>query len=69
MVDGNFLIKYTTIEGLMLTFEKIQEAARFPSDFSIAVEDLEDNYDYLNSEFNSFFPELIKHTESYRMLK
>lgn len=69
MVDGNFLIKYTTIEGLMFTFEKIQEAARFPSDFSIAVEDLEDNYEYLYAEFNAFFPELIKNTEEWRVLK
>lgn len=66
MVDGNFLIKYTTIEGLMFTFEKIQEAARFPSDFSLAIEDLEDNYDYLYSQFNAFFPDIVKHTEQWR---
>ena len=66
MVDGNFLIKYTTIEGLMMTFEKIQEAARFPSDFSLAVEDLEDNYEYLYSQFNAFFPEIVAHTEPWR---
>jgi acyl carrier protein phosphodiesterase len=61
MIDGNFLIKYTTIEGLMFTFEKIQEVARFPSDFTQAIEDLEENYDLLNKQFNTFFPQLIAH--------
>ena len=67
MIDGNFLIKYTTIEGLMFTFEKIQEAARFLSDFSQAVEDLENYYDTLYLEFNHFFPDLVEHTQSYRI--
>ena len=67
MIDGNFLIKYTTIEGLMFTFEKIQEAARFPSDFSQAVKDLENYYDTLYLEFNHFFPDLVDHTQSYRI--
>ncbi|MBK8700078.1 MAG: DUF479 domain-containing protein [Saprospiraceae bacterium] len=66
MIDGNFLIKYTTIEGLMFTFEKIQEAARFPSDFSQAIEDLEINYDFLHQEFNVFFPELVARTAPFR---
>jgi acyl carrier protein phosphodiesterase len=67
MLDGNFLIKYTTIEGLMFTFEKIQEVARFPSDFTQAVEDLEDNIEVLYKEFNVFFPQLIAHTEHFRV--
>lgn len=67
MIDGNFLIKYTTIEGLMFTFEKIQEAARFPSDFSQAVEDLETHYDLLHQEFNFFFPDLVQHTQRFRL--
>jgi acyl carrier protein phosphodiesterase len=66
MVDGNFLIKYTTIEGLMFTFEKIQEVARFTSDFTQAVEDLEENFDLIYKEFNLFFPDLVSHTEEYR---
>jgi acyl carrier protein phosphodiesterase len=66
MLDGNFLIKYTTIDGLMFTFEKIQEVARFPSDFTQAVEDLEDNMEVLYKEFNVFFPELVSHTEHFR---
>lgn len=61
MIDGNFLIKYTTIDGLMYTFERIQEAARFPSDFTQAIEDLEDNYNILYVEFNNFFPDMLDH--------
>jgi acyl carrier protein phosphodiesterase len=68
MIDGNFLIKYTTIEGLMFTFEKIQEAARFPSDFSQAIEDLENHYDTLYQEFNYFFPDLVQHTHRFRVI-
>lgn len=66
MIDGNFLIKYTNIEGLMFTFEKIQEAARFPSDFSQALEDLENHYEVLHQEFNLFFPDLVLHTRPFR---
>ncbi len=66
MVNGNFLIKYTTLDGLMFTFEKIQEAARFPSDFTQAVEDLEENYEAMHTEFNLFFPDIVKHTDGFR---
>jgi acyl carrier protein phosphodiesterase len=60
MIDGNFLVRFT--------FEKIQEAARFKTDFMQAIEDLEENYDKLNTEFNDFFPDVIKHTNSFRQL-
>ena len=66
MIDGNFLINYTTIEGLMFTFEKIQEVARFPSDFIQAIEDLEEHYNLLYKEFNLFFPQLMDHTIGFR---
>lgn len=66
MIDGNFLVRYTTIDGLRFTFEKIQEAARFKTDFMQAIEDLEQNYDQLNVEFNNFFPDLIQHTKTFR---
>jgi acyl carrier protein phosphodiesterase len=68
MIDGNFLVRYTTIDGLRFTFEKIQEAARFKTDFMQAIEDLEENYDQLNKEFNDFFPDVIKHTSFFRQL-
>jgi acyl carrier protein phosphodiesterase len=68
MIDGNFLVRYTTLEGLKYTFEKIQEVARFHADFIQAIEDLEENYDYLNKEFNDFFPDLLIHTEKFRKL-
>ncbi len=66
MIDGNFLVRYTTLEGLRYTFEKIQEVARFQADFVQAIEDLEENYEMLNREFNEFFPDLIKHTDKFR---
>jgi acyl carrier protein phosphodiesterase len=66
MLNGNFLIKYTTIEGLTFTFEKIQEAARFPSDFIQAIQDLEENYDEIECEFNIFFPEIVLYTKDFR---
>jgi acyl carrier protein phosphodiesterase len=67
MIDGNFLVRYTTIEGLRFTFEKIQEAARFKADFIQAIDDLETHYNSLNLEFNNFFPDLMQFTEKHRI--
>jgi acyl carrier protein phosphodiesterase len=67
MIDGNFLVRYTSLEGLRWTFEKIQEAARFKADFGLAINDLEIHYNVLNKEFNTFFPDLIQFTEKYRI--
>jgi acyl carrier protein phosphodiesterase len=67
MIDGNFLIRYTTLSGLEKTFEQIKKQARFESNFHLAVADLSLHYDIMMQEFTTFFPDLLEHTAEYRL--
>jgi len=59
MVADNFLMRYTTQEGLQASLTYMDKRTKFPSRFSEAILDIEENDEALNKEFNSFFPELI----------
>ena len=46
-------------EGLRYVFERMEERAKFPTNFNKAVDDLLKDYDSYNQEFNQFFPDVI----------
>jgi acyl carrier protein phosphodiesterase len=65
MIADDFLMKYTTKEGLQSALEYMDRRTRFPSKFAQAAEEIENNKQSLNDEFNLFFPELIAHVEAH----
>lgn len=63
MVDDNFLLLYSTDEGLMKSLNYMDRRTKFPSNFAGALDDLKQNWDLFNSEFNLFFPEVIAYVD------
>ena len=64
MVKGNWLQSYGTKDGLLYTFERMDQRTRFPSRFTDAVEHLFEAYEAYDLEFNHFFPQAIAFVES-----
>jgi len=64
MIEDNWLEKYGTIEGMQFVFERMDLRTTFPSNFSSAMDDLEEHYDLFNEEFNQFFPEVVHFVNS-----
>ncbi len=63
MIADNWLLKYGTYDGLAFVFEKMDQRTKFPSNFTAAVQDLKDDYELYETEFNQFFPEVMKMVE------
>lgn len=59
MIADDFLLQYGKKKGIIKTFQRIGKRAKFNSNFATAFEDLEKDFDEIESGFNSFFPELI----------
>jgi len=64
MIAANWLESYKTKEGLRYTLQRMDKRASFPSEFTNAVDHLEEDYDLFENEFNAFFPELIEHIKN-----
>ncbi len=65
MVSDNFLMLYTTIDGLKYSLERMDKRTKFPSRFHEAVLDIEEVGDTLEKEFNLFFPEIIAYVDQH----
>lgn len=65
MIEHDWLNNYKSIDGLKFTLDKLDERARFPSNFGSAVVHLLEDYDLFTEEFNAFFPEVIAHVNSH----
>ena len=63
MIADDWLMKYTTFEGLNEAFNRIEKYAAFPGNFGNAALHLEMYLEDFDKEFNDFFPDLIKHVE------
>jgi acyl carrier protein phosphodiesterase len=61
MIADDWLMKYTTIEGLHQAFKRIEKAAAFPGNFGNAAQHLKDFLPEFDEEFKLFFPDLIQH--------
>lgn len=64
MIADQWLEKYGTIEGMQFVFERMDLRTTFPSNFSSAMDDLEEHYSFFEEEFNQFFPEVIQFVQS-----
>lgn len=68
LIEDDFLMKYTTLEGLDFVFDKMNKRARFKTDFRLALTDMQ-QYDFeINKLFLDFYPDLLQsvHTFSER---
>lgn len=58
MIEDDWLMRYTTFEGLNGAFLRIEKAAAFSGNFDKAAANLELFLDAFDDEFNRFFPDL-----------
>lgn len=63
MIADNFLIQYTSLEGLQNTFDRIGKYAAFQGNFGNASKHLNDFLTDFDNEFLVFFPELQQHVQ------
>ena len=61
MIADDWLMKYTTFEGLNEAFNRIEKYAAFPGNFGNAALHLEMYLKDFDKEFIEFFPELMAH--------
>ncbi len=59
MITGDFLHRYTTIEGQSFAFSKMNQRAKFHTGFEQAVNVLEKHNNDLSDHFNLFFPDMV----------
>lgn len=65
MIEGDFLMGYSTKAGLEDTFHRIDRRTRFPSNFVKALDTLDERMPVLIDSFNAFFPDLIAEVDRF----
>jgi acyl carrier protein phosphodiesterase len=65
MIADDWLMKYTTLDGLHDAFKMIGKYAAFPGNFDNAAKHLKDFMPAFDAEFLSFFPDLQAHVDSF----
>ena len=65
MVSHNWLMGYTTYEGIEWALTGISKRLSFESGIENATEELRKDYDLYKAEFQRYFPELIAHCQNY----
>jgi acyl carrier protein phosphodiesterase len=65
MVNGNWLVNYSKLEGIQRALSGMARRARFESKMEESAVDLKENYESFQKEFEIFFPELKAHCETW----
>jgi acyl carrier protein phosphodiesterase len=65
MVNGNWLVGYTQIEGIHRALSGMASRTPYVSKMEHASEDLRKHYDQFNAEFQDFFPQLEAFSENW----
>ncbi|MBK8634793.1 MAG: DUF479 domain-containing protein [Saprospiraceae bacterium] len=65
MINDNFLMKYTSLEGMEFVFNKMSKRSRYTSNFPKAVDNIVEFNDEINHHFNLFYPDLIKEVNTF----
>lgn len=68
MIKGDFLRKYTSIEGQRFAFQQMEQRATFYTGFEFATDLLIEKEEELSGHFQSFFPDIIAETNKYVLL-
>ena len=64
MISDNWLLSYATIPGISNILDKMNVRTKNISKMNFAVLELEQYYTEFESEFTSFFAELIEYSEN-----
>ncbi|MBL0341064.1 MAG: DUF479 domain-containing protein [Bacteroidetes bacterium] len=59
MISGNWLVNYSSIEGIEKTLSGMSRRTPFESGMEFGGQELRSNYSAYEKEFHDFFPELI----------
>jgi len=65
MINGNWLVSYSKLEGIQKALSGLARRTRFESKMEESVADLQENYEDFKKEFEVFFPELIANSETW----
>jgi acyl carrier protein phosphodiesterase len=66
MISQNWLLNYAHFDGLENVFYGMDRRTRFVSGMQHAVDVLKEQYPHLETDFNTFYPELIKYVASLK---
>ncbi|MDJ0554694.1 MAG: ACP phosphodiesterase [Microcoleaceae cyanobacterium MO_207.B10] len=64
IISENWLCSYKTISGINLTFARLSKRLKWKNNLATASNELIKNYTELESDFLSFFPELINYVQN-----
>jgi acyl carrier protein phosphodiesterase len=67
LIKGNWLVSYSSIEGIHRVLSGMSRRTTFVSNMENASAELELNYPYYEQEFRLFFPELVAHSNATRL--
>lgn len=66
MIKGNWLVNYAEPEGIHRALQGLSRRTKFDSKLEFAIQDLYQFHDLFEDEFQSFFPEIVKHISLFR---
>lgn len=66
MITQNWLVGYKNLYSMKRVFLGMSRRTSFNSGMENAIEDLQKDYTAYEDEFNTFFPDIIRHMEAYR---
>jgi acyl carrier protein phosphodiesterase len=65
MIERNWLISYSTVEGIGRALSGLSKRVSFENKMDESVRELKDQYEYFKNDFKEFFPELIRFVNEY----
>jgi acyl carrier protein phosphodiesterase len=65
MINGDWLVNYAKVEGIHKALTGMSRRTKFNSKMDESVIELREYYSDFQTEFESFFPELIKFSETF----
>jgi len=65
MINGNWLVNYSKLEGIQKALSGMARRTRFESKMEESVADLKNHYEDFKKEFEIFFPDLMKNSETW----
>ena len=65
MVSEDFLLSYRSKPKMKSSLKWMDNRVNFPSDFVGAINDVEENYTYIEELFGQFFPDLVSYVNNY----
>ncbi len=65
MMKGNWLVNYSTLEGIQQALTGMSRRTKFDSKMNESVVELKEYHDDFKKEFEAFFPELTLHAENF----